>query len=52
MDTALNNIKNIIGMENIPEREVRVEKKEQGLYERTKESTILITEDNKMILND
>ena len=29
---------------------IKVEKKERGLYERT--NTILITEDNKMMLND
>ena len=31
---------------------VKVEKKDKGLYERTEESTILLTEDNKMLLND
>ena len=50
MDKDLRNIQDIMGM--VPERKVKVEKKERGLYERTKESTILITEDNKMILND
>lgn len=31
---------------------VKIEKAEKGLYERTEESTILLTEDNKMLLND
>jgi hypothetical protein len=36
----------------MPENRVKVEKKEKGLYEKTTESTILLTEDNKMMLND
>ena len=36
----------------IPKRRVKVEKKDKGLIERTENSTILITEDNKMMLND
>lgn len=36
----------------IPKRKVKVEKKEKGLIERTDNSTILLTEDNKMMLND
>lgn len=36
----------------IPKRRVKVEKKDKGLFERTENSTILITEDNKMMLND
>ena len=31
---------------------VKIEKAEKGLYERTEESTVLLTEDNKMLLND
>lgn len=31
---------------------VKVEKADKGLYERTENSTILLTEDNKMLLND
>lgn len=34
-----------------PEKRVRREKKERGLYERTSDVHI-ITEDNKMLLND
>lgn len=33
-------------------RKVKVEKKEKGIIERTESSTILLTEDNKMLLND
>lgn len=31
---------------------VKVEKADKGLYEKTENSTILLTEDNKMLLND
>ena len=31
---------------------VKIEKGEKGLYERTEESTVILTEDNKMLLND
>lgn len=52
----MNNIeelKAIVGDETkIPKRKVKIEKKEKGLIERTENSTILITEDNKMMLND
>lgn len=54
--TEMNNIeqlKAIVGDETkVPKRKVKVEKKEKGLIERTENSTILITEDNKMMLND
>ena len=35
-----------------PKRRVKVEKKDKGLIERTDNSTILLTEDNKMVLTD
>lgn len=35
-----------------PKSKVKVEKADKGLYERTENSTILLTEDNKMLLND
>lgn len=35
-----------------PKRKIKVEKKDKGLLERTDNSTILLTEDNKMLLND
>ena len=38
--------------DKLPKRKVKVEKKDKGLIERTENSTILITEDNKMLLND
>lgn len=54
--SSMNNIeqlKAIVGEETkIPKKKVKVEKKEKGLIERTENSTILITEDNKMMLND
>lgn len=37
---------------DIPNAKVKVEKGDKGLYERTENSTILLTEDNKMLLND
>lgn len=35
-----------------PKRRVKVEKKDKGLFERTENSTIVLTEDDKMMLND
>ena len=55
-ETEMNNVeqlKSIIGDDaKLPKRKVKFEKKDKGLIERTKDSTILITEDNKMMLND
>ena len=49
-------IADVLGMDkdtlNAVTRQVKFEKKERGLYERTENSTILITEDNKVMLND
>ena len=50
-DERLEKIENIIGSK-APKRKVNVEKKDKGLIERTENSTILLTEDNKMVLND
>ena len=50
-DERLEKIENIIGSK-APKRKVKVEKKDKGLIERTENSTILLTEDNKMVLND
>ena len=47
----LNKIETILGNE-IPKKKVKVIKKDKGLIEREEKATILITEDNKMILND
>lgn len=49
----LEKVKELVGKDTkIPKRKVRVEKKDKGLIERTEESTILLTEDNKMMLTD
>ena len=37
---------------DLPKANVKVEKGDKGLYERTENSTILLTEDNKMLLTD
>lgn len=37
---------------DLPKASVKIEKADKGLYERTENSTILLTEDNKMLLND
>ena len=37
---------------DLPKANVKVEKGDKGLYERTENSTILFTEDNKMLLTD
>jgi hypothetical protein len=49
---VLNNVKNILNDQPLPERKVKVMKKDKGLYERTSNSTILLTEDNKLMLTD
>jgi hypothetical protein len=55
-EVKMNNVeqlKSIIGDDaKLPKRKVKFEKKDKGLIERTEDSTILITEDNKMMLND
>lgn len=55
-EVEMNNIdklKAVIGDDvKVPKRKVKVEKKDKGLIERTENSTILLTEDNKMMLND
>lgn len=50
----LNKIKNVLNKtgEEIPEVKVQIEKKDKGLFERTSESTVLLTEDNKVLLTD
>ena len=52
MNAKLNKVQDVLGVSDMPENRVKVEKKEKGLYEKTTESTILLTEDNKMMLND
>lgn len=50
-DERLDKIEAIVGSK-APKRKIKVEKKDKGLIERTENSTILITEDNKVLLND
>jgi hypothetical protein len=53
MDEKLLKAQELLGIEGqIPEQKVKYERKERGLYERTSKDTILITEDNKVMLND
>ena len=50
---TIEQLKSIVGDETkIPKRKVKVEKKDKGLIERTEDSAILLTEDDKMMLND
>jgi regulator of replication initiation timing len=50
-DERLEKIEQIIGAK-APKRVIKREKRDKGLIERTENSTILLTEDNKMVLND
>lgn len=52
MNNKFNKVNSILNMEEIPDNRTKIEKKEKGLYEKTSNSTILLTEDNKMMLND
>ena len=56
MNTVNDNVEKIKEIVNndpkYPKRKVKIEKKDKGLFERTENSTILITEDNKMMLTD
>lgn len=53
MDEKLLKAQEIMGIEGVsPEPEIKYERKEKGLYEKTTKRTILITEDNKQMLND
>ena len=36
----------------MPKQKVKVDKKDKGIIERTENSKIVLTEDNKMVLND
>lgn len=47
-----NKLSQIEAIAGVNSSNVKVEKSEKGLYERTENSTILLTEDNKMLLND
>lgn len=48
----LNKVQDILDDKKLPERKVRIEKAEKGLFERTSNSTLLLTEDNKLMLTD
>ena len=50
-EKKLSQMEAIIATE-LPKANVKVEKGDKGLYERTENSTILLTEDNKMLLTD
>jgi hypothetical protein len=45
-------VKDLKNNNNIPERKIVKVNKKEGLYERTKDSVILLNEDNKMMLMD
>lgn len=50
---TIDKLKEILGDDiEVKKRQVRVEKKDKGLIERTENSEILLTEDNKMLLID
>ena len=50
-ENKLTQMEAIIATE-LPKANVKVEKGDKGLYERIENSTILLTEDNKMLLTD
>ena len=52
MDNKATRVNNILDGQKLPEKKVKVIKKDNGLFERTSNSTILITEDNKVMLTD
>lgn len=51
-NNKLTNVKNILDGQELPDKKVKVVKSEKGLFERTADSTLLITEDNKLMLTD
>lgn len=50
-ENKLTQIEALAGVET-SKTNVKVEKSEKGLFEKTENSTVLLTEDNKMLLND
>lgn len=54
MDNRIEKINQILDVKKGPNKRasVKVEKKNQGLYERTEDSITLLNEDNKMLLKD
>lgn len=51
MDERLEKVEALMNAK-APKRKVKVEKKDKGIIERTENSTVLLTEDNKMMLTD
>ena len=52
MNDKIEKIENVLETQKLPKRKVKIEKKDKGLLERTDNSTILLTEDNKILLTD
>ena len=50
-DERLSKVEALAGVK-APKRKVKFEKKDKGLIESTENSTIVLTEENKMMLND
>lgn len=50
-DERLEKIEKIVGAK-APAKKTKIEKKDRGLIERTEESTVVLTEDNQMLLTD
>lgn len=51
MDERLEKVEALVNAK-APKRKVKIEKKDKGIIERTENSTVLLTEDNKMMLTD
>lgn len=52
MDNKLKEMETMLGIENDSDKNIKIERKERGLYEKTFKKPVLITEDNKIMLND
>ena len=52
MNKKLDKMCDILGCDQEVKNPIKVEKKEKCFFTKTEESTILLTEDNKMVLND
>ena len=52
MNDKITKVEEVLDIEKAPKRKGKIEKKDKGLFERTENSTVLLTEDNKMLLND
>lgn len=48
----LNALLDSLDAEVLPKKQVKIEKKDKGLIERAENTNIVLTEDNKRILND